>query len=77
MHLLSFLISASKSSFYYLKWAITVSYLAFEARYSLTEASSATEAAKNSYSFLSLKLVNRVLTLSNNDSSAAISAFLS
>ena len=56
---------------------ITVSYLAFEARYSLTEASSATEAAKNSYYFLSLKLVKRVLTLSNNDSSAAISAFLS
>jgi len=44
---------------------------------SLIEASSAAYAAKNSACFLSLKLERRVLTLSNNDSSAARSAFLS
>lgn len=54
---------------------MTVSYLYLEAWNSDMEASSAAEAAKNSYSFFALKFVNMVLTLSNNASSAAISVF--
>jgi len=50
---------------------MTVSYLYLAALNSFWETSSAAEAAKNSYSFLSLKFVNKVFTLSNKASSDA------